>query len=294
MEYCSVEDAFPQFGPASTGCKGQTGSEEARKEERKKAKRCKGPPLTFLDLDPDRPAVQRVPEVPPLNPATGLREHAPVDAPQAEPFQDISVPYDLTSQRQPDDAGQVARNTFPNVKGPTSLPKKSSCTPSYFGASGDMKEGFQGTFGLTPKNYSPKAPYENVIGNDDTYRLYPDFMAAFERVTGTNAAAGKSLAPVPSVGLEWKPLTPSGARTAFFDELPPPGGTYPKGTTTPSAEESQTIQRKLDTLFARLDDLESRRGENTQTEILLFVMSGLFVLFSMDIMSKQAARIRFM
>lgn len=295
MEYCSVDDAFPQLGPSSTGCRGQTGSEEARKQERKKAKRCKGPPLTFLDLDPDRPAVQRVPEVPPLNPATGLREHTPVDAPQAEPFED--VPYDLTSQRQPDDAGQVARNTFPSVRGQTALPKKSSCVPSYFGASADSTEGFQGlqgTFGLKPKNYSPSVPNENVIGNDDAYRLYPDFKAAFDRVTGTSAAAGKAVAPVPSVGFEWKPLTPSGSRTAFFDELPPPGGTYPRETTVPIAEETKTIQKKLDTLFARLDDLESRRGENTQTEILLFVMSGLFVLFSMDIMTRQAAKIRFM
>ncbi len=294
MDYCSVDDAFPEIGPSSTGCVDQKGSEGARKEERKKAKRCKGPPLTFLDLDPDRPAVQRVPEVPPLNPATGLREHAPVDAPQAEPFQDVNVPYDLTSQRQPDDAGQVARNTFPRVGGQNTLPKKPGCTPSYFGASGDMKEGFQGTFGLTPKNYSPSVNYENVIGNDDAYRLYPDFKAAFDRVTGTGAAAGRPLAPVPSVGLEWKPLTPSGARTAFFDELPPPGGTYPKETAVALAEDTKTITKKLDMLFARLDDLESRRGENTQTEILLFVMSGLFVIFGMDVISKQAARIRLM
>jgi len=41
-------------------------------------------------------------------------------------------------------------------------------------------------------------------------------------------------------------------------------------------------------LFSRLDDLESQRGENTQTEILLFVMSGLFVVFSMDILTRQA------
>jgi hypothetical protein len=294
MDYCSVEDAFPQMGPSSTGCDDQKASYAARKEERKKAKRCKGPPLTFLDLDPDRPAVQRVPEVPPLNRATGLREHAPVDAPQAEPFQDVNVPYDLTSQRQPDDAGQVARNTFPKVSGQTALPKKAACVPSYFGASSDTEEGFQGTFGLSPKNYSPKVNYENVIGNDDSYRLYPDFMAAFDRVTGTSAAAGKSLAPVPNVSMEWKPLTPSGARTAFFDELPPPGGTYPNGTATSSVESQTTMQKKLDSLFARLDDLESRKGENTQTEILLFVMSGLFVIFGMDIISKQAARIRLM
>ena len=298
MDYCSVDDAFPQIGPSNPGCTDQKGSESARKEERKKAKRCKGPPLTFLDLDPDRPAVQRVPEVPPLNRLTGLREHAPVDAPQAEPFQDTSVPYDLTSQRQPNDAGQISRNTFPSVVGQTKLPKKSSSTPSYFGASEDTEEGFQGlggaegTFGLTSKNYSPKMNYENVIGNDDAYRMYPDFKAAFDRVTGTSAAAGKALGPVPSVGFEWKPLTPSGARTSFFDELPPPGGTYAKDTSVPVGEETRTIQKKLDTLFARLDDLESRRGENTQTEVLLFVMSGLFVIFGMDVISKQAARIR--
>jgi hypothetical protein len=298
MEYCSYEEAFPQIGggPSSPGCVDQTGSKAARKEERKKAKRCKGPPLTFLDLDPDRPAVQRVPAVPPLNPATGLREHAPVDAPQAEPFQDVNVPYDLTSQRQPDDAGQVARNTFPNVPGQNKVLKKEvNCNvPSYFGASGDMEEGFQGTFGLKPKNYAPQAPYTDVIGKDDGYRLYPDFQDAFKRVVSADAAAGKSMAPIPSVVNEWKPLTPTGARTAFFDELPPPGGQYPKGTSSIAMDDPAVLSNKIDTLFTRLDDLESRRGENTQTEILLFVMSGLFVLFSMDIMSKQAARIRLM
>lgn len=298
MEYCSYEDAFPQIGggPSNPGCLDQKGSQQARKEERKKAKRCKGPPLTFLDLDPDRPAVQRVPEVPPLNKSTGLREHAPVDAPQAEPFQDVNVPYDLTSQRQPNDAGQIARNTFPNVAGQNSLPKKNTACkiPSYFGASGDMEEGFQGTFGLQPKNYAPQQPYTDVIGNDDNYRLFPDFKDAFKRVTSVASAAGKDLAPIPSVVNEWKPLTPSGANTAFFDELPPPGGQYPRGTSTVYNEDTSTISKKIDALFSRLDDLESRRGENTQTEILMFVMSGLFVLFSMDILSKQAARIRLM
>ena len=295
MEYCSYEDAFPQIGggPSSTGCKGQKGSQEARKEERKKAKRCKGPPLTFLDLDPDRPAVQRVPEVPPLNSSTGLREHVPVDAPQAEPFEDVAgpadnsgIPYDLRSQYQPNDAGQIARNTFPVVKGQNQLPASKSCKPSYFGASGDADEGFTGTFGIKTE------PNTYVVGNDDSYRLYPDFEAAFDRVKGVSAAGGKPVAAVPSVVNEWKPLTPSGAKTSFFDELPAPGGQYPPATPTLTLDDPKTISKKLDLLFSRLDDLEASRGENTQSEILLFVMSGLFVLFSMDIISKQAARIR--
>jgi hypothetical protein len=297
MEYCSFEDAFPEIGPSSTGCKGQTASEAARKEERKKAKRCKGPPLTFLDLDPDRPAVQRPPEVPPLNKATGLREQRPVDGQPAEPFTDVSgpgdgstVPYDLRDQYQPNDAGQIARNTFPRVSGPNKQPKPRCARPSYFGASGDSEEGFQGFMGTFGKS----APYTDVIGDDTNYRMYPDFMSAFQRVTGTEAAAGKSLAPIPSVSNEWKPLTPAGARTAFFDELPPPGGQYPRGTKVIPNEDPELIQKKFDLLFARLDEMQSRRGENTQTEILLFVMSGLFVIFGMDIISRNAARIRLM
>ena len=83
-------------------------------------------------------------------------------------------------------------------------------------------------------------------------------------------------------------MTRPGGNTAFYDELPPPGGQMPKD----AVAVDDTVTKKLDLLFARLDDLESRRGENTETEILLFVMSGLFVLFSMDIVSRQAARIR--
>ena len=91
MELCSIEDAFPDL----------TTQKVARKEEKRKAKKCKGPPLTFLEpdtgllpvTDPDRPAVKPLPEVPPINSQTGLREHSPVDAPPAEPFSDMTGEY---------------------------------------------------------------------------------------------------------------------------------------------------------------------------------------------------------
>jgi len=269
MDYCSYEDAFPQIGPSSTGCKDQKGSESARKEERRRAKKCKGPASLALGmqgpalsfLDPDRPALQKTPDVPALNKSTeaaGLREHT------EEQF--VSVPNNLTSQRQPDDAAQMARNTLPNIVKNV----RAASTPAYFGASGD--EGFQA-----------EGPNADVIGSDSSYRLFPDFKAAFQH-------AGVSEAPTPSVVDQWKPLTLSSARTAFFDELPPPGGTYPSGT--PAEYDHKVVSKKLDLLFSRLDDLESRRGENTQTEILLFVMSGLFVLFSMDIETRQSLRLR--
>ena len=126
-------------------------------------------------------------------------------------------------------------------------------------------------------SYFTASPDEDVIGNETSYRLYPDFQSAFKRVVSEAAASG--VPSVPSVVDEWKPLTP--VRTAFFDDLPAPGGS------TPPSEPS-VLAKKIDLLFSRLDDLESRRGENTQTEILMFVMSGLFVLFSMDILTRHA------
>ena len=97
MNYCSLQDAF-----GSPGCDSDSGGKEARKEERRKAKRCKGPAATFLDIkDPDRQAQNKLPDVPPMNSATGLREHTPVDAMQGElePFQG-SMSCESQSMRQ--------------------------------------------------------------------------------------------------------------------------------------------------------------------------------------------------
>ena len=296
MEYCSIEDAFPSVGegPATTGCKGSKAGEVARKEERKKAKRCKGPPLTFLEgsgdapvTDPDRPALIRLPETPPLNPATGLIQHAPVDAPPKEAFADMS-PEPQAELRasfrseQPLPEMQAIYNKLPDLKtlpGPTKA--LAGKLPRYFGANYDedsVEEGF--------------ASFTNVIGDDPGYRLSPDFTSAFAG-QGVNKASGTDVLPVPSVRNVWKPLTPSGAPTAFFDRLPSPGGDIPIGHVSASVDKEEMF-RKLDTIYARLDDLESRRGENAQTETLLFIMSGIFVLFSMDLLVKRTGNVRIM
>lgn len=297
MEYCSLSDAFPELGdgPGSPGCKGNKGAEIARKEEKKKAKRCKGPPLTFLDppgeepvVDPDRPALRPAPEVPPLNRATGLREHAPVDAPQKEPFSNYSsgsvrpeseILASLRSE-QADPAEMKVLNQLPRqVAGPTKQQKNK--LPSYFGANFDddaVEEGF--------------ASFTNIIGDDPGYRLSPDFGSAFDG-TGINKASGVEVLPTPSVKNVWKPLTPGGGRTAFFDSLPAPGGVIPvdQADQAPPYNKEEFFKR-LDTIYARLDDLEIRRSENAQTEVLLFIMSGLFVLFSMDLLVRKTGNVR--
>lgn len=294
MEYCSIDDAFPPIGggPANPGCKGNKAGDIARKEERKKARRCKGPPLTFLEgtgdaplTDPDRPALIPLPETPPMNPRTGLIQHAPVDAPPREPFQDMSqepqseMAASFRSE-QPMPELQAIYNKLPNlseIAGPNK-PLKNKL-PSYFGANFDnesVEEGF--------------ASFTNVIGDDPGYRLSPDFTSAFAG-KGVDKASGVEVLPIPSVRNVWKPLTPSGASTAFFDRLPSPGGDIPIGQVS-SMSDKEELFRKLDSIYARLDDLESRRGENAQTETLLFIMSGIFVLFSMDLLVKRTGNIR--
>ena len=240
MEYCSLENAY---GPPN---------QEARRQERKKAKRCKGPPLSFLepsgaDLpDPDRQSFVKQSPLPAMNPSTGLREHVPLDA-------DVGTLEDFKPQQE-----APSQNTTPT---------------SFFGK--DPAENF--------------ASFSHIIGDAKEYRLQPDFTDAFRQV-GTLEGAGATALPTPSVKDVWKPLTPTGARSAFFDLLPPPGGEMPSNSTV---VESKSLHSKLDKIFARLDELEATRtgdSANAQTEVLLFIMSGIFVLFLTDLAVRKGSR----
>ena len=294
MEYCSLNEAFPEVGggPAPTGCKDSKAGAIARREERKKAKRCKGPPLTFLDppgdspvTDPDRPALRPLPETPPMNPQTGLIQHAPVDAPPQEAFTDFQDPRPMseilaTFRSEQPPADEKVLNTMPKgIAGPNK--QQPNKLPKYFGANYDddaTEEGF--------------TSFTNVIGDDPGYRMDVDFTQQFAG-KGLDKAQGAEILPVPSVKNVWKPLTPSGARTAFFDSLPLPGGTIPvdQARQAPPYDKDEFF-RRLDSIYARLDDLEMRKSENAQTEILLFITSGIFVLFSLDLLVRKTGNVR--
>jgi hypothetical protein len=78
-----------------------------------------------------------------------------------------------------------------------------------------------------------------------------------------------------------------------------PRGLVPTASTAPNAsglayphdssfnsEEKQTLLRKLDVLFARLEELESKRNDYAHSEVALFILSGLFLMFGMETMRK--------
>jgi len=237
MNYCSLEDAY-QEAP-SPGCGSDHATKQARREERRKARRCKGPAATYLDLDPDR---QHPPlsEVNAMNHVTGLREHVPVTSQENFESELIRV--------QPASVGSKKK---------------------FFGA--DPDDGF--------------ADYEPDQGDRPS-----DFMAAFQPsgVTGP--------LPSPSMQQEWKPLTASGAQTAFIEHLPPPGGQYaPRAPRALRGGEMsmEDIMKKMDRIMARLDDTHTASPEQVMSEMMMFISSGIFVLFLMDLLVKKGSTLRF-
>lgn len=282
MNYSSLEDAY---GPATSI--GEA-NRQAKKEERRKAKRCKGPQLTFLEpstgplVDPDRQQVVRTPIIPPMNPAIGLREHTPVTAPQGslEPFTSRDQQDDPVRQRQfelqqrtdGDEEGDEVRNTLPSPKQIMGVQPSSS----FFGKD-PTEESFS--------NYQPDAK---------SFLMEPSFSSVFhgKPVEGNTPPEGSpATLPIPSVRDVWKPLTPGGANTSYFESLPRPGGQYPK----PIGMSNESLSRKIDTIMERLDFLNKGPSpEQNQTDILLFVSSGIFILFMMDLLVRKGTTTRFL
>lgn len=310
MEGCSLHDAFPDGAFGSPGCLDRGAADESRRQEKKKARRCRGPALTYLDggmnmvgaVDPDRPAQKRAVPVPALNSATGLREHVPV-----------TQQYDYeTFVGDMDSLPQIRQD----VQGPNAL--QTTSAPSFFGANPNddsstsivakkRTEGFQ----------SGAAPFVNVIGSEEAYTLQPDFAKSFA-AKGTTKAEGvpissgpsptsqetsyltptgmmpNSILPVPNIDMFWKENGLAGGQSSFFSQLKAPGG-QPSGSAVDQDAASDVpasrreVLTKLDKIFARLDDMEAQKTENAQTEVLLFIMTGLGVIFLMDIGCRAAA-----
>jgi hypothetical protein len=247
MSGCSLHDAFPDNVQQS----GKT----ARKEERRKAQTCKGPALAFLKgaeaPDPDRPTEK------PYPPPEKLKG--------SDDFTDI--------------IGQPSKNS-PAAAASSSAPapvKKDSYgnkISNYFGKS-ETDEAF--------------ADYSKSINDNPGYNLQPDFLASFGAV-GLDKSAGKAVLDTPSLNDAWKPLTPNGSQTSYFTQLTAPRGGGEKwgdqGQNSFNTDDKNALLKKIDILFARLEELESKRNDHAHTEMTLFILSGLFLIFGLDTIRK--------
>jgi hypothetical protein len=57
-----------------------------------------------------------------------------------------------------------------------------------------------------------------------------------------------------------------------------------------AATMSPEIQKRIDEIFSKIDQLEVSRSESNHSEIILFVMTGIFVLLMLDLLLKQGCR----
>jgi hypothetical protein len=273
MEYCSYEEAFPEIhtgsiggGTPLVGCTDKKATKEERRAAKRRAKKCKSEALKYLteqeegvgamkeadQPDPDRPAVKRMEGVDSLQQQTSEGFRPPVTPGASCLVQDAAY-------------------------------------PSYFGKGVDdadeTEEGF--------------STFTNIIGDDPNYRL--EGAAPVPTPTTALPSGEDSVLPVPSVSDTWKPMTPSGASTSFFKYLPAPGGSKPKAAPprkadveeaptaagTTKKDEKESLVARMDQIMGRLEFLEKRRVQNTQTELLMFVGTGVFMLFVLEFASRR-------
>jgi len=223
----------------------------ARREERRRAATCPGPALTFLkaqaDVDPDR---QQVKLPPAEKVGAGFRETDGFRSSENFHDGDSAQKVDVIGQKVK--TGQEAR-TGQEVK--SGQEARSGQAPDYFG-----KPPVDSYADFSP---SPKDNPGYMLGASQA-----DFLASFA-APGLGKAGGVTTLATPNTNNAWKPLTPSGVTTSFV------------GT-----EEHSTLVKKLDVLFARLEDLESRENANGHIEITMFILSGLFLLFGIETLRK--------
>jgi len=274
MNYCALEDAYQEIGGAPTpGCGSDYAAKMARKEERRKARRCKGPAATYLDINGENTATTKE------NVDTGVKEYM-----TEEPF------------KQPKHSRSASEN--PENQYPESDPKynkdrlydyavnETSSHVMTIPTSTDAFKGKKKFFGASEED-----DFADYIPDQKDYRLQPDFLTAFEQAGVARAGSAEKLSN-PSVNMFWKPIK-NGAQTSFVEHLPPPGGKFHRDTQSMHSTQTDEIMKRIDKIFARLDDMNTPSPEHITSELLMFISSGIFVLFMMDLLVKKGSMLRF-
>jgi hypothetical protein len=270
MELCSIDDAFPNIAGHDHSERKTLGASSPSKEERraakKKAKRCKGPALEYLESqtpgnapepDPDRPSVKRLGDVPAF-------------VSYADAFPDVS-------------GGALEGFAIPKLTS-SSCVANTEKLPAYFGAGDGDEEGF--------------ANYSGMAGDNPNYQLVPEAIPGFDS-KGVEKAGSGTLPALP-VSIDWKPTAAAKAKSAYFDGVPiaiDSNNNVKNTSKTNVAPVTSTLKResakddsrdlllqKIQELTKRLDDLERKEPtRNTQKELLMFVGTGIFLLISFDV-----------
>jgi hypothetical protein len=212
------------------------------------------------------------------------REHSftfdkvPMTDPDRPAYKRMGEVNPINRQEVPDELLDASeqfkkRSTLPSsLPSPKQLKKPETVSlPSYFGA-----EAF-----INPSE-EILAPFNNSR-DPNGFMLETDFTQTFEK-PGLGKAGGTSL-PVPELRNRWKHLSSDNVETASVDRYSKPS--------YGDSNEMKYMKSKIDALIARLDDIESRAsGANPQLELLSFIMTGLFVIFMVDLAVRKSVTMK--
>jgi hypothetical protein len=269
MEYCSLNDAFPATdSPPPIGCRGGQGSQSAAKTEKKKAKRCKAPRMEFVDTNFDEAAAG----------GNGI--------PSNDPDRQVERTEPPQAFKHGAGVSEAYGGIQPLIEPVAPAAQNSATTraaPKWFGGFVDSTGGITESFTPYTGTVSEKGQGSGEVAeNSQEYMLQPAFNKSLQEFGGADKPTGPIL-PLPNLSDRWKPMT-SGGQTAFLDKAPATGG---QGTMTDAID----IKKKLDRIFERLDQIEQQRSctDNNNTEVGMFVISGVFVLFFMDLLVRKTS-----
>lgn len=196
--------------------------------------------------DPDRPAMKRMLEIPPINKDANNNENQ------------------LLNQSSIFEKKMTVNNSLPPPRSSMKM-EKASDAPSFFGA-----EPFSNPSEDTVANFN------SHIDHPNGYMLDADFTKSFDE-PGFGKSTGTPV-PTPELRQRWKPLSENRTDTSFTNTEK---GYQFHGLST---DDVQAMRAKIDMLMSRLDDLENRaEGANPQLEMLSFIMTGLFLMFILDL-----------
>jgi hypothetical protein len=120
------------------------------------------------------------------------------------------------------------------------------------------------------------AVFNSHVDHPNGYMLDADFTKSFDE-PGFGKSSGSAIL-TPELRQRWKPMSSDRVETAFTNSEK---GYQFHGLST---DDVQAMRAKIDMLMSRLDDLENRgESANPQLEMLSFIMTGLFLMFVLDL-----------
>jgi hypothetical protein len=139
------------------------------------------------------------------------------------------------------------------------------------------------------KDWFPHPAKDNNDSN--IYKLEPDWATAFHDDSAPSWIKERMpprYAEAPLIPSPWMDGAPT-----LWQKVPSSMITSPGLTQAEEAANARldTLQKKLDNLFNKIQDLDTSRTESNHIEIILFVLGGIFLILLLDLLVKQGTHV---